>query len=61
MQNYQLYNTNILLGGQQKWDIVLESDGGLYIKDFHITPVSDNIPYNRKVNENLMNYSQRIR
>ena len=57
MQNYQLYNTNILLGGQQKWDIVLESDGSLYIKDFHITPVSDNISYNRKVNENLMNYS----
>ena len=57
MQNYQLYNTNILLGGQQKWDIVLESDGSLYIKDFHITPISDNISYNRKVDENLMNYS----
>lgn len=57
MRNYQLYNTNILLGGQQKWDIVLESDGDLYIKDFHISPISDNIPYNKIVDENLMNYS----
>ena len=57
MQNYQLYNTNILLGGQQKWDIVLESDGNLHIKDFHISPISSNVPYNTMVNENLLNYS----
>lgn len=57
MQNYQLCNTNILLGGQQKWDIVLESDGNLHIKDFHISPISRNVPFNTMVNENLLNYS----
>ena len=57
MQNYQLYNTNVLLGGQQKWDIILESDGNLHIKDFHISPISDNVPYNTVVNEDLLNYS----
>lgn len=57
MHNYQLHNTNILLGGQQKWDIVLESDGKLYVKDFHISPVSSNVPYNDVVEETLLNYS----
>lgn len=57
--NYQLYRTNIKLSGQMKWDIVLKSGGNdkLLIDDFHLTPVSDNVPYNRYVQENLMNYS----
>lgn len=59
MENYQLYNTNVLMGGQQKLDLVLESDGELYVKDFHITPISDNVPYNNILDENLLNYSHR--
>lgn len=57
MINYQLYNTNVLLGGQQKWDIIIESDGNLYVKDFHISPISDNVSYDHLIDENLLNYS----
>lgn len=57
MNNYQLYSTNVLLGGQMKWDIVLESDGDLFIKDFHITPINDNVPYNKYTEDNLLNYN----
>ena len=58
MDNFQLYRTNILLGGQMKWDLVLESDANdLYVKDFHLAPISDIVPYNYKKEENLLNYS----
>ena len=57
MQNYQLYSTNIYLGGQMRWDIVIENDTDLYIKDFHLSPISDNIPYNKYSKEYLLNYS----
>lgn len=58
MVNYQLYHTNVLLGGQMKYDIVLESAGqDLVASDFHITPISSSVPYNKMVKENLLKYT----
>lgn len=58
MNNYQLYRTNPLLGGQLKWDIIVDSDiKDLYVSDFHITPLSDQVPYNKYVDDTLLNYS----
>ena len=57
MINYQLYRTNVLLGGQMKYDIIVGSNGqDLVVNDFHITPISNNIPYNKYVEEDLLNY-----
>ena len=57
MVNYQLYHSNVLLGGQMKYDIVLESNGqNLIASDFHITPISSSVPYNKHVKENLLQY-----
>lgn len=56
--NYQLYRTNTKLGGQMKWDLVLDSGTDeLYVKDFHLTPISDSVPFNKYSAENLLNYS----
>ena len=57
MQNYQLYSTNINLGGQMKWDLILESEGELFIKDFHLTPISNAVPYNKYLDDYLLNYT----
>lgn len=58
MVKYQLYRTNVLLGGQMKYDIVLESAGqNLVATDFHITPISSSVPYNKMVKENLLKYT----
>lgn len=58
MVNYQLYHTNVLLSGQMKYDIVLESAGqDLVASDFHITPISSSVPYNKMVKENLLKYT----
>ena len=55
MNNYQLYRTNLLLGGQMKWDLLLESSQNtLYISDFHLTPISSNTPYTYKSDEYLI-------
>lgn len=52
--NCQLYRTNILLGGQMKYDLVV--DGGT-ITDVHITPISDRAPYrDRYTDTNILNY-----
>ena len=43
MSNYQLYRTNVYLGGQMKWDLVIDdSVDGLYVTKFNLTPISDN-------------------
>lgn len=49
MENYQLYRTNVLLGGQMKYDVILKGLGNtnLYIDSLNITPISDTIPYDR--------------
>lgn len=59
MNNYQLYRTNVLLGGQMKYDLILNSSGNNanIIDDIHITPISDHSPYNKYVKENILNYS----
>lgn len=58
MVNYQLYRTNVLLGGQMKWDLVLDDvNDQLVIKDFHLTPISRNVPFNKRSDETLINYS----
>lgn len=60
MANYQLYHSNVLLGGQMKYDIVLESNGqNLVASDFHITPISSSVPYNKHTKESLLLYKHR--
>lgn len=55
MNNYQLYRTNLLLGGQMKWDLVIDStQDTLYVSDFHLTPISNNTPYTYKTDEYLI-------
>lgn len=61
MKNYQLYKTNILLSGQVQWDLIIGiSNGVLYVKDFHLTPVSDYVPYNKYSDDSLLNYEHRF-
>lgn len=58
MENFQLYRTNILLGGQMKWDMILEEfDGRLIVNDFHLSPISPDLPCNRLSDDSLLNYS----
>jgi hypothetical protein len=56
MENFQLYRTNILLGGQMKWDICInDSADGLVVTDFHLSPISNNIPYTHNLDVVLLN------
>lgn len=58
MDNYQLYKSNIFLGGQMKWDLVVEAGkDGLYINNFFLTPISEYAPFRFIANKNLLNYS----
>ena len=58
MNNYQLYRTNIFLGGQVKWDIVVNnSQNSLYVSEFHLSPISNNVPYVYNQDDNLLNNS----
>lgn len=58
MANYQLYRTNVLLGGQMKYDLILNPVGeNLAITDFHISPISDAVPFNKYVDDNLLKYN----
>lgn len=58
MTNCQLYHTNVYLGGQMKYDLVLSPHGSdLIVSDFHITPISPFIPFNKYEKENLLNYT----
>ena len=44
MVNYQLYRTNVLLGGQMKYDLILDSMGKkLVVSNFRITPIDDTL------------------
>ena len=58
MNNYVLNRTNILLGGQMKWDLRVKSinDSTLYVDDFSLTPISRNINYIRP-DVNILNNS----
>lgn len=62
MNNYQLYRTNILLGGQLKWDIVLNkvktgtsNITELEVSDFHLSPISHNVPFTYNQDSLLLN------
>lgn len=58
MENFQLYRTNLHLGGQMKLDIVLDNvNSTLQVSDFHISPISNSAPYTYKSEENLLNNS----
>ena len=60
MNNYQLYRSNVLLGGQLKWNISLKSSNGvLQVSDFHLAPISKWVPFNNYVEENLLNYDHK--
>ena len=46
-ENIQLYRTNVLLGGNMKYDLILDDNGeNLFVNDFHITPITGDKPYN---------------
>lgn len=52
MNNFQLYRTNVLLGGQMKWDIIIDNDENtLHVSNFNLTPISKNISYVQESNE----------
>lgn len=56
MKAFQLYRTNLYLGGQMKMDVVLDNIGSsLYVSNFHLTPISNNIPYTYKSEDTLLN------
>lgn len=56
MNNFQLNNTSVYLGGQCKWDIVLgNKDGQTYIQGFQLTPLSDNVAFNKRGTINQLN------
>ena len=58
MENFQLYRTNILMGGQLKWDLIIDNSAkGLVVTDLHLTPISNNIPYTYQSEEHLLNNS----
>ena len=57
MENFQLYRTNILLGGQMKMDLILNPVGdSLGVTDMHLTPISHHAPYPKYSDESLLNY-----
>ena len=57
MVNYQLYSTNVLLGGQMKWDLVLDANlRSLYVSDFNLTPIDDKIVYVPIMDYPLLNF-----
>ena len=56
MNNFQLNNTSVFLGGQCKWDVILTNrDDELVITGFQLTPISDNIPFNKKGETSILN------
>lgn len=56
MNNFQLNNTSVYLGGQCKWDIVIGNYNGLlYVEGFQLTPLSDNVPFNKRGTINYLN------
>lgn len=56
MNNYQLYKTNVKLGGQLKWNICVSSIGTqMYINDFYLSPINDAIYFDKQ--ENPLNHT----
>lgn len=64
MNNYQLYRTNVLLGGQMKWDIIVDTDKNstdnkLKVSDFHLSPISKNTSFTYNKDTLLLNNSHK--
>lgn len=58
MENFQLYKTNVLLGGQLKWDLILDTVGdAMEVVDMHLASISPAAPQIKYSDENLLNYS----
>ena len=53
MHNYQLKRTNVLLGGQMKYDLIINNRT---TDNVYITPISSSVPYNRLEKSDLLNY-----
>ena len=55
MNNIQLYKTNLFLGGQLKLDMIIDNNSNsLYVSNMYLSPISNNIPYIYKSDENLL-------
>ena len=51
MNNFLLNNTSVYLGGQCAWNVVLDKNKEEFeISGFQLTPISNNVPYNKKGN-----------
>lgn len=71
MNNYQLNNTSVYLGGQCRWDIAISKikGGSIEVTGFQLAPLSDSIPYNKHADnitntphsENLKNFYNDIK
>ena len=55
--NCQLASTNIFLGGQMQWDLVVGSaQDELYIQEFHLSPISEYLNFQYSQDSDLLNY-----
>lgn len=56
--NCQLASTNVFLGGQMQWDLVVSSldSTNLCITDFHLSPISEYIDFKYNQDSTLLNY-----
>ena len=59
MTNYQLYRTNILLGGQLKYDLMVHKSATNQssISELYISPISQEIPHADPSSANIINNS----
>lgn len=53
MTNYQLYRTNVLLGGQMKYDLIVNNKE---VTNIYISPISNNTPFTYQLND-ILQYS----
>ena len=55
--NCQLASTNVFLGGQMQWDLVVGSaQDELYIQEFHLSPISEYLNFQYNQDSDLLNY-----
>ena len=61
MKNYQLYRTNVLLGGQLQLDLVTSSKSGarLRVDNAHLSPISPMVPFTYSPQENILLYEHK--
>ena len=56
--NCQLASTNVFLGGQMQWDLIVSSmdSTNLCVTDFHLSPISEYIDFQYNQDSDLLNY-----